>query len=67
MDNARDAVENNLLDEITKRFSEELNENIQELKFRLENEFTYRIENLVDLKFLLYKKNYLKKILKWFV
>ena len=56
MDNARDAVENNLLDEITKRFSEELNENIQELKFRLENEFTYRIENLVNLKFLLTKK-----------
>ena len=56
VDTARDTIENNLLDEITKRFSEELNENIQELKFRLEKEFTYRVENLPNLKFLLSTK-----------
>ena len=53
VDSARDAVEKNLMDEITKRFGEELNENIQELKSRLEKEFDYRVSNLSDLKFLL--------------
>ena len=48
------------MDEITKRFGEELSENIQELKSRLEKDFTYRVENLSDLKFLL-TRNYLKK------
>ena len=33
-------IEKNLLDEITKRFGDELNENIQQLKSRLEKEFT---------------------------
>ena len=56
VDNARDTIEKNLMDEITKRFSEELNENIQQLKSRLEKEFTYRLENLPNLKFLLTKK-----------
>jgi len=56
VDNARDAVEKNLMDEITKRFSEELSENIQELKSRLEKDFDYRLSNLSDLKFLLTKK-----------
>ena len=56
VDNARDTIEKNLMDEITKRFSEELNENIQELKSRLEKEFDYRVENLSNLKFLLTKK-----------
>ena len=56
VDNARDTIEKNLMDEITKRFSEELNENIQQLKSRLEKEFTYRLENLPNLKFLLSKK-----------
>ena len=44
------------MDEITKRFSEELSENIQELKSRLEKDFDYRVSNLSDLKFLLTKK-----------
>ena len=56
IDNARDAVEKNLMNEITKRFSEELNENILELKSRLEKEFEYRLDNLSNLKFLLAKK-----------
>ena len=56
VDNARDAVEKNLMDEITKRFSEELNENILELKSRFEKDFDYRLSNLSDLKFLLTKK-----------
>merc|ERR1712023_503099 len=60
IDNAKDTIEKNLMDEITKRFSEELNENIQELKSRLEKEFNYRVENLLDLKFL-YAKKLLKK------
>ena len=60
VDNARDAIEKNLMDEITKRFSEELNENIQQLKARLEKEFDYRVQNLPDLKFLL-TQNLLKK------
>ena len=60
VDNARDTIEKNLMDEITKRFSEELNENIQELKARLEKEFDYRIQNLPNLKFLL-TQNLLKK------
>ena len=51
------------MDEITKRFSEELSENIQ-LKSRLEKDFDYRVSNLSDLKFLLTKK-LLKRILKW--
>ena len=60
VDNARDTIEKNLMDEITKRFSEELNENIQQLKARLEKEFNYRVQNLPDLKFLL-TQNLLKK------
>ena len=56
IDNAKDAIEKNLMDEITKRFSEDLNENIQQLKSRLEKEFNYRLQNLSDLKFLLTKK-----------
>ena len=52
----RDTIEKNLMDEITKRFSEELNENIQELKSRLEKEFEYRLDNLSNLKFLFTKK-----------
>jgi len=60
VDNARDVIDKNLLDEITKRFGEELNENIQELKVRLEKEFDYRIQNLSDIKFL-HAKKLLKK------
>ena len=56
VDNAKDAIEKNLMNEITKRFSEELNENIQQLKTRLEKEFDYRVQNLPNLKFLLTKK-----------
>ena len=37
-----------LLDEITKRFSEELNENIQELKSHVwKKNLTYRVENII--------------------
>ena len=56
VDNAKDIIEKNLLEEISSRFSEEFNENIQELKGRLEKEFDYRLENLTDLKFLLTNK-----------
>ena len=56
VDNAKDVIEKNLLEEISKRFSEELTENIQELKSRLEKEFKYRVENLSNLKFLLTSK-----------
>ena len=56
VDNARDTIEKNLMDEITKRFSEELNESIQELKSRLDKEFEYRIENILNVKFILTKK-----------
>ena len=56
IDNAKETIEKNLMDEITKRFSEELNENIQELKSRLDKELNYRINNLSDLKFLFTKK-----------
>ena len=56
VDNAKDIIEKNLLEEISNRFSEEFNENIQELKGRLEKEFDYRLENLTDLKFLLTNK-----------
>ena len=56
VDIAKDVIEKNLLDEISKRFSEELTENIQELKSRLEKEFKYRVENLSNLKFLLTSK-----------
>ena len=48
------------MDEITKRFSEELNENIQQLKSRLDKELNYRINNLSDLKFLFTKKSFKK-------
>ena len=56
VDIAKDTIENNLLQEITSRFSEELNENIRELKSRLEKEFTYRVENISNIKLLITKK-----------
>ena len=56
VDNAKDVIEKNLLEEISKRFSEEFKENIQELKTRLEKEFYFRLENLSNLKFLLTNK-----------
>ena len=56
VDMAKDEIEKDLLQEISRRFSEELTENIQELKSRLEKEFKYRVENLPNLKFLLTSK-----------